>query len=166
MVNLAAQPFHLDDAAIRWVHETIDSLTIEEKIGQLFINLNTRFDPEYLDGILDNYRVGGIRYMGANSATVHEHIRYAQSRSKVPLLVASNPEMGGFGSADDGTLVSTHLQAGSSEDKTVARAMGRVAGVETAAMDAIGPSPRSWTSTTTGATRSSARVPSAIPPRL
>ncbi|GAA1685658.1 glycoside hydrolase family 3 N-terminal domain-containing protein [Microcella alkalica] len=134
MVNLAAQPFHLDDEGVRWVHETIESLTIEEKIGQLFINLNTRFDPEYLDGILDGYHVGGIRYMGADSATVQEHIRYAQNRSKVPLLVASNPEMGGFGSADDGTLVSTHLQAGSTPDKSVARAMGRVAGVETAAM--------------------------------
>lgn len=134
MVNLAAQPFHLDDEGVRWVHETIDSLTIEEKIGQLFINLNTRFDPEYLDGILDGYHVGGIRYMGADAATVQEHIRYAQNRSKVPLLVASNPEMGGFGSADDGTLVSTHLQAGSTPDKSVARAMGRVAGVETAAM--------------------------------
>jgi beta-N-acetylhexosaminidase len=134
MVNLATQPFHLDDAGVRWVHETIDSLTIEEKIGQLFINLNTRFDPEYLDGILDGYHVGGIRYMGADSATVQEHIRYAQNRSKVPLLVASNPEMGGFGSADDGTLVSTHLQAGSTPDTSVARAMGRVAGVETAAM--------------------------------
>jgi beta-N-acetylhexosaminidase len=134
MVNLAAQPFHLDDEGIRWVHETIDSLSIEEKIGQLFINLNTRFDPEYLDGILDRFHVGGIRYMGADSATVQEHIRYAQSRSTVPLLVASNPEMGGFGSADDGTLVSTHLQAGSTPDKSVARAMGRVAGVETAAM--------------------------------
>lgn len=134
MVNLAAQPFHLDDEGVRWVHETIASLTIEEKIGQLFINLNTRFDPEYLDGILDGYHVGGIRYMGADAATVQEHIRYAQNRSKVPLLVASNPEMGGFGSADDGTLVSTHLQAGSTPDKSVARAMGRVAGVETAAM--------------------------------
>lgn len=134
MVNLAAQPFNLDAEGIRWVHDTISSLTLEEKIGQLFINLNTRFDEGYLDDIIDRYHVGGMRYMGADSATVQEHIRYAQSRSKVPLLVASNPEMGGFGSADDGTLVSTHLQAGSTPDKSVARAMGRVAGVETAAM--------------------------------
>ena len=134
MVNLAAQPFNLEPEAIRWVSDTIASMSLEEKIGQLFINLNTRFSPEYLDDILDNYHVGGIRYMGSDSATVQNHIRYAQGRSKIPLLVASNPEMGGFGSADDGTLVSTHLQAGSSTDKSVARDMGRVAGVETAAM--------------------------------
>jgi beta-N-acetylhexosaminidase len=134
MVDLSAQPFSLDSEAIEWVRRTIDSLSLEEKIGQLFINLNTSFAPEYLDNVIDNYHVGGIRYMGAGSAAVQEHIRYAQSKSKIPLLVASNPEMGGFGSIDDGTLVSTHLQAGSHPDKSIARAMGRVGGVETAAL--------------------------------
>jgi beta-N-acetylhexosaminidase len=134
MVDLTAKPFNLDADAIEWVHSTIDSLSLEEKIGQLFINLNTSFAPEYLDNILDNYHVGGMRYMGTNSAAVQDHIRYAQSKTKIPLLIASNPEMGGFGSADDGTLVSTHLQAGSHPDASIARDMGRVAGVETAAM--------------------------------
>ncbi|RFA08132.1 glycosyl hydrolase [Subtercola boreus] len=134
MVDLAASPFNLGPDAIEWVHTTIASMTLEEKIGQLFINLNTRFDPAYLDSVIDGFHVGGIRYMGSDSATVQQHIRYAQSRSKIPLLVASNPEMGGFGSADDGTLVSTHLQAGSHPDASIAREMGRIAGVETAAM--------------------------------
>jgi beta-N-acetylhexosaminidase len=134
MVDLRSQPFHLDDAAVAWVQDTIRSMSVEEKIGQLFINLNTSFDPGYLDSVLDDYHVGGIRYMGADSAAVQRHIRYAQSKSKIPLLVASNPEMGGAGSADDGTLVSTHLQAGSHPDASIARTMGRVAGAETAAM--------------------------------
>ena len=48
----------------------------------------------------------------------------------MPLLIASNPEMGGFGSSNDGTFVSTHLQAGSHPDKSIARDMGDVAGAE------------------------------------
>jgi beta-N-acetylhexosaminidase len=134
MVDLSAKPFNLDQAAIEWVQATIESLSPDEKIGQLFINLNTSFAPAYLDSVLDTYHVGGMRYMGSDSPAVQEHIRHAQSRSKVPLLIASNPEMGGFGSIDDGTLVSTHLQAGSHPDKTIARDMGRVGGVETAAL--------------------------------
>jgi len=134
MVDLSAKPFNLDSAAIEWVHATIESLSPDEKIGQLFINLNTSFAPEYLDRVLDTYHVGGMRYMGSDSLAVQEHIRHVQSRSKVPLLIASNPEMGGFGSIDDGTLVSTHLQAGSHPDKSIAREMGRVGGVETAAL--------------------------------
>ena len=134
MVDLRAKPFNLDDEAVAWVERTAESLTLEEKIGQLFINLNVSFDEGYLDNVVNNLHVGGIRYMGADSAAVQKHIRYAQSKAKVPLLVASNPEMGGAGSADDGTLVSTHLQAGSHPDKSIARRMGRVAGRETAAM--------------------------------
>lgn len=134
MVDLSAKPFNLDSTAIEWVHSTITSLSPDEKLGQLFINLNTSFAPDYLDGVLDRYHVGGMRYMGSDSTTVQEHIRHAQSRSKVPLLIASNPEMGGFGSIDDGTLVSTHLQAGSHPDKSIARDMGRVGGAETAAL--------------------------------
>src|SRR5690349_17491215 len=88
----------------------------------------------YLDQVLDRYHVGGIRFRGADARTVQAHIRYAQSRSKIPLLVASNPEMGGFGSVDDGTLVTTHLGAGSHPDPSIAREMGRVAGVETTAL--------------------------------
>jgi beta-N-acetylhexosaminidase len=134
MVDLMAKPFCLDTAGVAWVQSTIDAMTLEEKIGQLFINLNVAFTPEYLDRVLDRYHVGGMRFRGADAATVQAHIRYAQARSKIPLLVASNPEMGGFGSVNDGTLVCTHLQAGSHPSPSIARDMGRVAGTETAAL--------------------------------
>ncbi|MGS0685416.1 glycoside hydrolase family 3 protein [Nakamurella sp. GG22] len=130
MVDLSAAPFHLDQDAVDWVHSTIESMTVEEKIGQLFINHNNEFTPEYLDGILDTYHVGGMRYRSGDAAEIREHARYAQSKSKIPLLIASNPEMGGFGSSNDGTFVSTHLQAGSHPDKSIARDMGDVAGAE------------------------------------
>ncbi|WP_458782094.1 gluconokinase, GntK/IdnK-type [Arthrobacter sp. D3-16] len=133
-VDLQAAPFNLDDAAVTWVESTISGMSLEEKIGQLFINHNNDYSPEYLDGVLENFHVGGMRYRPGPAAAVQEHIRYAQSRSRIPLLVASNPEMGGAGSCDDGTFVSTHLQAGSHPDKAIARQMGQVAGVETAAL--------------------------------
>ncbi|MFI2566481.1 gluconokinase, GntK/IdnK-type [Paenarthrobacter sp. NPDC018779] len=134
LVDLKAAPFNLDDSAVKWVESTLASMTLEEKIGQLFINHNNDYSPEYLDGVLENFHVGGMRYRPGPSAAVQEHIRYAQSKTRIPLLVASNPEMGGAGSCDDGTFVSTHLQAGSHPDKSIARRMGEVAGVETAAL--------------------------------
>ncbi|WP_051420984.1 gluconokinase, GntK/IdnK-type [Paenarthrobacter nicotinovorans] len=134
LVDLKAAPYNLDDAAVEWVESTLGSMTLEEKIGQLFINHNNDYSPAYLDDILENFHVGGMRYRPGPSAAVQEHIRYAQSKTRIPLLIASNPEMGGAGSCDDGTFVSTHLQAGSHPDKSIARQMGQVAGVETAAL--------------------------------
>ncbi|WP_245934412.1 glycoside hydrolase family 3 protein [Arthrobacter psychrolactophilus] len=133
-VDLRAAPFNLDDAGVAWVESTIGSMTLEEKIGQLFINHNNSYAPEYLDEVLEKFHVGGMRYRPGPSGAVQEHIRHAQATTKIPLLIASNPEMGGAGSCDDGTFVSTHLQAGSHPDKSIARQMGQVAGVETAAL--------------------------------
>lgn len=134
MVDLSQAPFRLDAAAIEWVERTIADMTPDEKLGQLFINLNVSFDEDYLDNVVSRYGVGGIRFMGSDSATVQQHIRYAQSVAKIPLLVASNPEMGGAGSIDDGTLVTTHLGAGSSPDPDDAYRLGLVGGRETAAI--------------------------------
>ncbi|ALO66371.1 glycosyl hydrolase [Arthrobacter alpinus] len=133
-VDLRAAPFNLDDAGVAWVESTIASMTLEEKIGQLFINHNNSYAPEYLDEVLEKFHVGGMRYRPGPSGAVQEHIRHAQSKTKIPLLIASNPEMGGAGSCDDGTFVSTHLQAGSHPDKSIARQMGQIAGIETAAL--------------------------------
>lgn len=133
-VDMTAAPFNLDAAAVEWVESTIASMSLEEKIGQLFINHNNSYEPEYLDGVLENFHVGGMRYRPGPSAAVQAHIRHAQLKTKIPLLVASNPEMGGAGSCDDGTFVSTHLQAGSHPDKSIARQMGQIAGIETAAL--------------------------------
>lgn len=77
MVDLTAKPFNLGAAAVTWVQDTIGAMTLEEKIGQLFINLNVAFAPAYLDQILDKYHVGGMRYRGEDAATVQAHIRYA-----------------------------------------------------------------------------------------
>lgn len=45
MVDLKAKPFYLNEAQIAWVEQTIASMTVKEKIGQLFINLFTDLDP-------------------------------------------------------------------------------------------------------------------------
>jgi beta-N-acetylhexosaminidase len=134
LVDMAAAPFNLAAGDIAWVEDTLATMTLDEKIGQLFINHNNAFTPEYLDGVLENFHVGGMRYRPGSSADVQAHIRYAQSKSRVPLLIASNPEMGGAGASDDGTFVCTHLQAGSHPDKGIARQMGQVAGVEVQAI--------------------------------
>src|SRR6476620_5487776 len=49
-VDLAAAPFNLDAGAIAWVEGTLAGMTLEEKIGQLFINHNNDYSPGYLDG--------------------------------------------------------------------------------------------------------------------
>ena len=62
MVNLREKPYYLKDEDIRWVEDTIASMTDEEKIGQLFVNMVTSRKPEDLENVVKNYHVGAIRY--------------------------------------------------------------------------------------------------------
>ena len=39
MVDLRAKPFFLNDEQIKWVEDTIAGMTLEEKLGQLFVLL-------------------------------------------------------------------------------------------------------------------------------
>ena len=118
--DLTSAPYGLDDDAIGWVRSTIDAMDEDEKIGQLFINLNNRFDDEFVNRIVDGYHPGGMRYNHTDSGSIQAHIRQAQARSKVPLLVASNIEAGGNGACSDGTLVATPLQTASTPDTRAA----------------------------------------------
>jgi beta-N-acetylhexosaminidase len=132
--DLSAPPYGLDSDTIAWVRATIDAMDIDEKVGQLFINLNNRFDEDFVNQIVDGYHPGGMRYNHTDSASVQAHIRYAQARSRIPLLVASNIEAGGNGACTDGTHVATPLQTASTPDTDAAREMGLVGGRESRAL--------------------------------
>lgn len=132
--DLTAAPFELDEAGIAWVRRTIEEMTEDEKVGQLFLNLNNRFDDAFVERMVTGYHPGGMRYNHADSASVQAHIRYAQSRSRVPLLVASNIEAGGNGACTDGTHVATPLQTASTPDTRAAYEMGLVGGRESRAL--------------------------------
>ena len=46
MTDLRAAPFFLDDEALRWVEETISSMSMEEKVGQSWDRAETLLNTE------------------------------------------------------------------------------------------------------------------------
>ncbi len=134
MVDLRLKPYNLDDEGIKWVKDTIANMTIEEKIGQLFVNMGASRDEEYLKSILDNYHIGGVRYNPGKAEEVYEQNKILQENSKVPLLIAANTEAGGNGACTDGTYVGSEVKIAAANDPKYAYEMGRVSGVEAAAI--------------------------------
>ena len=89
MVNLKAKPYNLDEQGIKWVEDTIANMTIEEKIGQLFINMGASRDEEYLKSVLDNYHIAGVRYNPGSASEVYENLQ--RGRYIFQASVSQNP---------------------------------------------------------------------------
>ena len=54
-MDLKAKPFYLSDEDIRWVEDTLASMTLEEKIGQIFCVTDGITDPEALKAFVEQY---------------------------------------------------------------------------------------------------------------
>ena len=134
MVDLSAAPFHLDEESIRWVEDTIAGMSDEEKIGQLFVNMGSSRDPEYLTGILDDFHIAAVRYNPGTADEVYEQNAVLQGHSTIPMLIAANTEAGGNGACTDGTYVGWEVKIAATRDATLAYELGRVSGIEAAAV--------------------------------
>lgn len=134
MVDMKAKPFFLDDEACQWVEDTIAGMTIEEKIGQLFFNMGTSREEDYLKMTVEKYHIGGIRYNPAKGEEVHEQNRILQENSKIPLIIACNTENGGNGACTDGTMIAPQTKIGATRDKKYAYELGRISNKEAASV--------------------------------
>ena len=133
-VNLREKPFNLDEKAIDWINQTIHSMTLEEKIGQLFVNMGSSRDEEYLTEMVHHYHIGAVRYNPGTSEEVYDQNFILQTKSKIPLLIAANTEAGGNGACTDGTEVGVEVKIGATDNPKFAYELGRISGVEASAI--------------------------------
>ena len=134
VVDLTKKPFNLDEEAISWVQNTIESMTIEEKIGQLFINLGSSSEEGYIRNLVENYHIGGARFTETDSKKVFIQNQCYQKYSKVPLFIAVNGETGGNGICKEGTFVATEAECEATQDVNSAYGLGLVSGREAKAL--------------------------------
>lgn len=134
MIDLKANPFHLSDEDIRWVEQTRDAMSTEQKAGQIFCALGIGDDEGILRGMIDGIGIGGIMYRPGPKAVVQNTHRKIQSMAKIPLLLAANTEAGGSGLSFEGTGFGAPMAVAATNDPETAYRMGYVACREGAAM--------------------------------
>lgn len=133
--NFKEKPYFLSDDDINWVEETIDDMTIEEKIGQLFIALAKSTDEKYIENLVDKYHLGGARFVERDPVKILKQNRLFQKTSNIPMFIAANCEDGGSSLCDNGTQVATQAQTGATLDANASYEMGRIGGIEAAALN-------------------------------
>lgn len=134
MVNLKAKPYYLTDEDIKWVNETIENMTDEEKVGQLFFQLTMGVDEQYLKNLMEKYHLGGCRYNNMPGNVVQMQNATLQKYAKVPLIIACNTENGGSGACSNGTYIGSGIKIGATQKEEYAYALGKYANEEAAAI--------------------------------
>ena len=136
MVNLSAKPFYLNDKQIQWVEETISGMTLDEKLGQLFVLLKAvpGVDEDAITASLSASHQGGLRWQGGDKETVYRQNTTYQRHSKIPLFIAANCDDGGCGCLPEATFVATAAECGAGEGTENAYHLGLVAGREASAI--------------------------------
>ena len=130
MVNLKEKPYYLKDEDIKWVEETIASMTTEEKIGQLFMNMVADRSEEALRASVRKYHFAGTRYRSVSAEELYEQNRILQDESRIPLLVASNCEAGGNGGVGGGTPLANGAALAAINDEDASYKVGYMSAQE------------------------------------
>lgn len=147
---LRAQPVHLDHDGEKWAEKTLRKLSLEEKVGQIFmVRLQAAFlnveSPAYLQlrDTIRKYHIGSILMtVPAQGQFVYHTEPYEaaallnrlQSDSKLPLLVAADFERG-LSMRLNGATVFPHAMAfGATGNLQYAEAFGRITAQEARAI--------------------------------
>lgn len=91
-------PLYKDSIQVQWVNEKYDSMTLEEKVGQLFIvaaysNRDDKHENDILN-LIEQEHIGGLIFMQDQAAHQIELTNKFQLASKIPLLIGMDAEWG------------------------------------------------------------------------
>lgn len=134
MLDLTVKPFYLNDKQVSWVESVYESMTLEERIGQLFCPIGYSTDRNYLDNALLGYHIGGLFFRDGVGKEMRDTFEYAQNNSRIPLLIPSNLEAGGDGAATDGTPYGKQMSCVAADDSKYAFRLGKIACSEAKAL--------------------------------
>lgn len=133
-IDLKAKPFYLEDEDIKWVEDTLSGLSLDEKIGQVFVDMLWNNNEEEIKERINKYGMGGFRYSNMSADKLYEQNMTIQNTSKIPALIAANIEAGGDGGIGGGTHIGYHVTIGATQDKENAYKLGYYGCKEAAAI--------------------------------
>lgn len=125
-----SNPFFLEDKDIEWVCNTFNTMSIEEKTGQLFFLTIYEPDESYIDKVTNRIRAGGVMCRVMSQEKVISTVSQLQRGSKIPMLIAANLEAGGNGICSDGTKVGSQMMIAATGNPKYSASLGAICAEE------------------------------------
>lgn len=133
-MNLKAKPFNLNDKDIKWVNDTLKSMSESEKISQLFCLIAYSSDEGYLNYLSQGLKIGGIMCRNMPKEEVVKTVTILQQTTQIPMLISANLESGGSGVAQEGTNLGSPMAIAATNNSEYAKKLGEICGKEGSAL--------------------------------
>lgn len=91
---LYEKPFFLDQAGVQWVMDTLDAMSVDEKIEQLFCVEIRAGETEKIEKITVQHKAGAVMCLPGEKQELYDLIADLQKKSRIPMLVGGNFEEG------------------------------------------------------------------------
>jgi len=116
----------------QWVDSIFDSMTLDERIGQLII-IKANPEPSYQESILKNisdYKIGGILFSNGSLSDQAESTNVYQQASRIPLWITFDGEWGLSMRLDDTPRFPKNMMLGAIVNNNLIRSYGEEMGRE------------------------------------
>lgn len=135
-MDFKKHPFYLDEEAIRWVEETRNKMSLEDKAGHLFCVNFQSGEEEELEFVYGILRPGACMYRAISMEKAVRFTELLRQRADIPLLVAANLETGGNGIVQEGTLLGSPMEIAATNETEFAEKLAYVCAKEAKAVGA------------------------------
>ncbi|TNE28354.1 MAG: beta-N-acetylglucosaminidase [Bacteroidetes bacterium] len=127
--GLRSQPFYQGDDASVWADSTMKSMTIQQKIGQLFMvaaysNRNAAHERE-LTSLIENHHIGGLIFFQGGPVRQARMTNRLQAKSDVPLMIGMDAEWDLAMRLDSVTQLPWPMTLGATNDSNLAYEYGK-----------------------------------------
>lgn len=112
----------------QWVDSVFNTLTLTEKIGQLFfipVNRKDNLNIERTEKLIENAGIGGVIFTQGGPAGIVNLVNRYQKKTKIPLLVGLNAEEGPGSTLDSAMLFPYTLMLGGIRNDSIIYLYGK-----------------------------------------
>lgn len=129
-MDLRQKPFFLKEDELNWVENTLKSMSLEEKVGQIFCVLGNLYSEKQLINMVRNKTIGGCLLRPDSTEEVIRKFETLDKVARIPLLKAANLEEGGNGAIEEGTRYGSQMQIAATNDSVWAARFGKLCAKE------------------------------------
>ncbi len=128
-VPIIAQPSYQSDEATVWADSLLSNMTLEEKVGQMFMvaaysNRNAQHERE-LTSLISDYHIGGLIFFQGGPVRQANMTNRLQAKADIPLMIGMDAEWDLAMRLDSVAKLPWPMTLGATDDSSLAYAYGQ-----------------------------------------